>query len=191
MGNERSEEQPAFPVVNPRLGPPTAGIWCQRPGLNRRPKAYESSALPLSYSGDRGRGTCISARQNPTKILANGASAGRRRRGSKGLRDQRTKGPKDERTKGLRDTNDSLPPLAPLNTDEEIAASSPNFPAFCSNPRFVTPSRLAPRSRPRNARKTRMRPSNHEGTRMNPLPTRSAGFNHGCTRIDTDDAFPM
>jgi hypothetical protein len=25
--------------------------WCQRPGLNRRPKAYESSALPLSYSG--------------------------------------------------------------------------------------------------------------------------------------------
>ena len=25
--------------------------WCQGPGLNRRPKAYESSALPLSYPG--------------------------------------------------------------------------------------------------------------------------------------------
>ena len=25
--------------------------WCQRRGLNSRPKAYESSALPLSYSG--------------------------------------------------------------------------------------------------------------------------------------------
>ena len=30
--------------------------WCQRPGLNRRPKAYESSALPLSYSGQPGKG---------------------------------------------------------------------------------------------------------------------------------------
>lgn len=27
--------------------------WCQRAGLNCRPKAYESSALPLSYSGER------------------------------------------------------------------------------------------------------------------------------------------
>ena len=26
--------------------------WCQRRDLNPRPKAYESSALPLSYSGD-------------------------------------------------------------------------------------------------------------------------------------------
>ncbi len=25
--------------------------WCQRRDLNPRPKAYESSALPLSYSG--------------------------------------------------------------------------------------------------------------------------------------------
>ena len=25
--------------------------WCQRADLNCRPKAYESSALPLSYSG--------------------------------------------------------------------------------------------------------------------------------------------
>ncbi|MDB6131138.1 MAG: hypothetical protein JWM04_2245 [Verrucomicrobiales bacterium] len=31
----------------PRLG------WCQRQELNLRPKAYESSALPLSYSGLR------------------------------------------------------------------------------------------------------------------------------------------
>lgn len=29
--------------------------WCQRRELNPRPKAYESSALPLSYSGDRTR----------------------------------------------------------------------------------------------------------------------------------------
>lgn len=29
--------------------------WCQRADLNRRPKAYESSALPLSYSGFHGR----------------------------------------------------------------------------------------------------------------------------------------
>lgn len=28
--------------------------WCQRQELNLRPKAYESSALPLSYSGNRG-----------------------------------------------------------------------------------------------------------------------------------------
>ena len=27
--------------------------WCQRRELNPRPKAYESSALPLSYSGNR------------------------------------------------------------------------------------------------------------------------------------------
>ena len=27
--------------------------WCQRQGLNPRPKAYESSALPLSYSGNQ------------------------------------------------------------------------------------------------------------------------------------------
>ncbi len=27
--------------------------WCQRRELNPRPKAYESSALPLSYSGSR------------------------------------------------------------------------------------------------------------------------------------------
>ncbi len=26
--------------------------WCQRRDLNPRPKAYESSALPLSYSGN-------------------------------------------------------------------------------------------------------------------------------------------
>jgi hypothetical protein len=29
------------------------GKWCQRRDLNPRPKAYESSALPLSYSGRR------------------------------------------------------------------------------------------------------------------------------------------
>src|SRR5438105_373055 len=28
--------------------------WCQRRDLNPRPKAYESSALPLSYSGSKG-----------------------------------------------------------------------------------------------------------------------------------------
>ncbi len=27
-------------------------VWCQRRDLNPRPKAYESSALPLSYSGN-------------------------------------------------------------------------------------------------------------------------------------------
>jgi hypothetical protein len=27
--------------------------WCQRRDLNPRPKAYESSALPLSYSGSQ------------------------------------------------------------------------------------------------------------------------------------------
>ena len=27
--------------------------WCQRRELNPRPKAYESSALPLSYSGTK------------------------------------------------------------------------------------------------------------------------------------------
>ena len=30
--------------------------WCQRRDLNPRPKAYESSALPLSYSGEPGKG---------------------------------------------------------------------------------------------------------------------------------------
>ena len=29
-----------------------SGNWCQGPDLNRRPKAYESSALPLSYPGE-------------------------------------------------------------------------------------------------------------------------------------------
>ncbi len=29
------------------------GRWCQGRGLNSRPKAYESSALPLSYPGER------------------------------------------------------------------------------------------------------------------------------------------
>src|SRR6478609_5522221 len=29
--------------------------WCQRQELNLRPKAYESSALPLSYSGNRAK----------------------------------------------------------------------------------------------------------------------------------------
>src|SRR2546423_14128025 len=29
--------------------------WCQRRDLNPRPKAYESSALPLSYSGNTGQ----------------------------------------------------------------------------------------------------------------------------------------
>src|SRR5437667_113368 len=29
--------------------------WCQRRELNPRPKAYESSALPLSYSGTTGQ----------------------------------------------------------------------------------------------------------------------------------------
>ena len=28
------------------------GRWCQRQDLNLRPRAYESPALPLSYSGD-------------------------------------------------------------------------------------------------------------------------------------------
>ncbi len=42
-----------------KLGLPSEAIrnaegeaWCQGPGLNRRPKAYESSALPLSYPGN-------------------------------------------------------------------------------------------------------------------------------------------
>ena len=30
--------------------------WCQRQDLNLRPKAYESSALPLSYTGVVGVG---------------------------------------------------------------------------------------------------------------------------------------
>src|SRR3954469_5376083 len=39
-------------VVHP--GKPVFGRkWCQRQELNLRPKAYESSALPLSYSGNR------------------------------------------------------------------------------------------------------------------------------------------
>ena len=33
----------------------SVGGWCQRTDLNRRPRAYESPALPLSYSGDRGQ----------------------------------------------------------------------------------------------------------------------------------------
>jgi hypothetical protein len=32
---------------------PVKRKWCQRRDLNPRPKAYESSALPLSYSGNR------------------------------------------------------------------------------------------------------------------------------------------
>ena len=40
-----------------RCGHLTRPGWCQRPGLNRRPKAYESSALPLSYSGEPPLGT--------------------------------------------------------------------------------------------------------------------------------------
>ena len=35
----------------PRYCNPCGG-WCQRRELNPRPKAYESSALPLSYSGN-------------------------------------------------------------------------------------------------------------------------------------------
>jgi hypothetical protein len=35
-----------------RAPAPSEG-WCQRRDLNPRPKAYESSALPLSYSGSR------------------------------------------------------------------------------------------------------------------------------------------
>jgi hypothetical protein len=54
--------------VRPRTSPPTLKLrracfaplrgseaWCQGPGLNRRPKAYESSALPLSYPGGKRR----------------------------------------------------------------------------------------------------------------------------------------
>jgi len=37
--------------MNPSRIPTHESKWCQRAGLNRRPKAYESSALPLSYSG--------------------------------------------------------------------------------------------------------------------------------------------
>ena len=43
--------------------------WCQGPGLNRRPKAYESSALPLSYPGvAEGWLTCRFFRRNPIKF---------------------------------------------------------------------------------------------------------------------------
>src|SRR5579863_8049796 len=41
----------AFAPSSPPLRVPRRWKLCQRPGLNRRPKAYESSALPLSYSG--------------------------------------------------------------------------------------------------------------------------------------------
>ena len=41
--------------------------WCQRPGLNRRPKAYESSALPLSYSGIASGETCPIVAPSPIK----------------------------------------------------------------------------------------------------------------------------
>ena len=48
--------------------------WCQRPGLNRRPKAYESSALPLSYSGTRLRQSLIiKPSQNITQGISTGA----------------------------------------------------------------------------------------------------------------------
>lgn len=49
--------------------------WCQRQELNLRPKAYESSALPLSYSGDleneRNRSSCTSLKSlaEPVKAL--------------------------------------------------------------------------------------------------------------------------
>ncbi len=36
--------------------------------MNRRPKAYESSALPLSYSGGERAETCRFPRENPIKI---------------------------------------------------------------------------------------------------------------------------
>jgi hypothetical protein len=39
--------------------------WCQRRDLNPRPKAYESSALPLSYSGNALRWNRISAAASP------------------------------------------------------------------------------------------------------------------------------
>ncbi len=51
------------------------------------------------------------------------------------------------------------------NADEDVAAASPNFPAFCSSPRFVMPSCLAPRFQPRISLITRMSRTNHESTR--------------------------
>jgi hypothetical protein len=42
--------------------------WCQRRELNPRPKAYESSALPLSYSGIT---TTKSSEARPFAITAN------------------------------------------------------------------------------------------------------------------------
>ena len=46
-----SRQPPANPTSFVEAAPTRNDKWCQRPGLNRRPKAYESSALPLSYSG--------------------------------------------------------------------------------------------------------------------------------------------
>jgi hypothetical protein len=55
---------PRPPLHAPAFAKATAGhaslrcageAWCQGPGLNRRPKAYESSALPLSYPGGKRR----------------------------------------------------------------------------------------------------------------------------------------
>ena len=39
---------------NDRLAQVVLQKWCQRAGLNCRPRAYESPALPLSYSGENG-----------------------------------------------------------------------------------------------------------------------------------------
>ena len=45
--------------------------WCQRADLNCRPKAYESSALPLSYSGLKLSVFCMNSRLATTVLIVN------------------------------------------------------------------------------------------------------------------------
>ncbi len=71
-----------------REGRPGLQKWCQRAGLNCRPRAYESPALPLSYSGEKQeRLVCRSAERLPTKISAAGPC---RRAGPASDRSRRT-----------------------------------------------------------------------------------------------------